>query len=265
MKQFFTFFFLFTFVSGFSFAQDAADINPNAPVKTFVPAGQNIPTPYESDFALLYDNGPMITHPGGGLGGNDASALQTALGLTIYGFGSQVVNNNSMADDFVITGSGWNIDEMQFFTYQTNSGTTSTINDLRVQIWNGPPNAGGVVIWGDMTTNRLTSTNWTNIYRVLDTDLLNGARPIMRAVAQFAPAINLAPGTYWVQFQFGGTGASGPWAPPISILGTTTTGNGLQSLAGVWGQALDGTFQQGLPFLIMGTEVSTGYLLAEVL
>ena len=42
---------------------------------------------------------------------------------------------------------------------------TSTINDLRVQIWNGAPNAGGTVIWGDLTTNRMTSTSWTNIYR----------------------------------------------------------------------------------------------------
>jgi len=193
MKQFFSVLFVFVFVSGFSFAQDAADINPNPPVNTYIPEGKNIPTPFESDFALLYDNGPLITHPAGGGGGNDASAVQTALSMTLYGFGAQLSANNSMADDFTVTGTGWDIEEMQFFTYQTNSGTTSTINDLRVQIYDGPPNAGGTVIWGDMTTNRLTLTNWTNIYRVLDTDLLNTARPIMRAVAQFGTPISLAP------------------------------------------------------------------------
>ena len=80
----------------------------------------------------------------------------------------------------------------------------------------------------------------------------------MRVVAQFGTPISLAPGTYWVQFQFGGTVASGPWAPPVTILGQTATGNGLQSLAGVWGQALDGTFHQDLPFIIIGTETGGG-------
>ncbi len=128
--------------------------------------GQNISTSYSSDLALLFDNGPLVTHPGGGAGGADASALQTALTLTLYGFGAQISAGNSMADDFIISGADWEITEMQFFTYQTGSTTTSTINDLRVQIYNGPPNAGGTVIWGDLTTNRLSSTSWTNIYRV---------------------------------------------------------------------------------------------------
>jgi hypothetical protein len=259
MKQFFSVLFLFVFVSGFAFAQDAMDLNPNPPVNTYIPEGQNVPTPPESDFALLYDNGPLITHPTGGLGGNPASAVQTALSMTLYGFGAQLSANNSMADNFTVTGAGWSINEMQFFTYQTNSGTTSTINDLRVQIWNGAPNGGGSVIWGDMTTNRMTSTSWTTIYRVLDTDLLNGARPVMRVVAQLGTPINLGPGTYWVQFQFGGTGASGPWAPPVTVLGQTGSGNALQSIAGVWGQALDGTFPQDVPFMIYGTAAGSGY------
>jgi hypothetical protein len=214
--------------------------------------GQNIPTPYNPDLALLFDNGPLITHPGGGSGGADASALQTALTLTLYGFGAQISAGNSMADDFTISGADWEITEMQFFTYQTGSTTTSTINDLRIQIYNGAPNAGGTVIWGDLTTNRLTSTSWTNIYRVLDTDLLNTQRPTMRAVAQFSTPLTLPAGTYWVEFQFGGTLASGPWAPPVSILGQTTTGNALQKTSTGWAAAVDGTFPQGVPFLIFG-------------
>ncbi len=38
----------------------------------------------------------------------------------------------------------------------------------------------------------------------------------------------LAQGTYWVQSATDGSLASGPWAPPITILGQTTTGNALQ-------------------------------------
>ena len=254
MKQFFSVLFLFVFVAGFSFAQDAADINVNPPVKMDIPAGQNVPTPFESDFVQLYDNGPLITHPTGGGGGNAASALQSALALTLYGYGSQISAGNTMADDFAVTGAGWDIDEMQFFTYQTGSTTTSTINDLRIQIWNGAPNAGGTVVWGDLTTNRLTSTSWTNIYRALDTDLLNTQRPIMRVVAQFTPAISLAAGTYWVEFQFGGTLASGPWAPPVTILGSTGKpgANALQKTSTGWAAAVDGYFSSGCPIFNYG-------------
>jgi len=261
MKQFFSVLFFFVFVSGFAFAQDAADINPNAPVKTFIPDGQNVPTPYESDFALLFDGGPMITHPTGGLGGNPASAVQTALLMSLYGFGNQITAGNSMADDFTVTGAGWSINEIQFFGYQTGSGTTSTFNDVRIQIYNGPPNAGGTVIWGDMTTNRMTATSWTNIYRVLDTGLTNGDRPIMRVVAQLGTPINLTPGTYWIEWSCGGTGASGPWAPPISILGQTATGNALQKTSTGWANAMDtgSGSQQGMPFLLMGNPVSAGF------
>jgi hypothetical protein len=258
MKQFFSVLFLFVLLSGLSFAQDAADVNLNQPVKIDIPDGQNVPTPFESDFALLFDNGPLITHPAGGAGGNDASAVQTALLNSLYGFGAQLSASNSMADDFTVPGAGWNIDEMQFFTYQTNSGNTSTINDLRVQIYNGPPNAGGTVVWGDFTTNRLTSTTWTTIYRVLDTDLLNTARPVMVAVAQFATPISLAAGTYWVEFQFGGTAASGPWAPPVTILNATGKpgANALQKTSTGWAPAIDAGSgsAQDVPFLIMGTE-----------
>ena len=258
-KPFYTFVFTFLFVLTLSsiiipqaLTGNEKDVYLGAIPKEKTPDGQNVPTPYNGDLVLLYDNGPLITHPGGGSGGNDASALQTALTLTLYGFGAQITAGNSMADDFIISGSDWEITEMQFFTYQTGSTTTSTITDLRVQIYNGPPNAGGTVIWGDLTTNRLSSTSWTNIYRVLDTDLLNTQRPIMRAVAQFTPPITLTAGTYWIEFQFAGTLASGPWAPPVSILGQTTTGNALQKTSTGWASAVDGTFPQDVPFLIFG-------------
>lgn len=66
------------------------------------------------------------------------------------------------------------------------------------------------MIYGDMTTNRLSSTSWTNIYRSIDTDLLASNRPIMRVVIQFSPALVLTAGTYWLQWQYGGSLASGP-------------------------------------------------------
>ena len=45
------------------------------------------PGAHRAPQAVLYDNGPLATHPGGGFGGADASALQTALGMGTFGYG----------------------------------------------------------------------------------------------------------------------------------------------------------------------------------
>jgi len=202
----------------------------------------------------LYDNGPLVTHPGGGAGGADASALQTALGLDVFGFGVQQSANNRLADDFEVTGGGWSIDTITVFAYQTGSSTASTLTGVNLRIWDGVPGEpGSTVVFGDTTTNRMIATGWTDIYRVLDTSLTNTQRPIMYAVTDIE-GLFLPAGTYWVDWQINGTLASGPWGPPISILGETTTGNARQSIAGAWSALLDtGTnTPQGLPFIIEG-------------
>ena len=94
---------------------------------------------FAAQAAVLYDNGPLVTHPGGGAGGADASALQTALGMTTYGFGHQVTANNRVADDFTVPAGGWSIDDIVFFAYQTGSGQTSTITSVNYRIWDGVP------------------------------------------------------------------------------------------------------------------------------
>jgi hypothetical protein len=221
------------------------------------------PTPVEGDYTkyvtsdgtkdVLWDNGPFITEPGGGSGGTDYSALQDAsLGMGTYGAGFQIASNNSIADDFDVTGS-WNVNTITVYGYQTGSGPPSTLNDVRMQIWDGDPMAGGSVIWGDMATNLMISTDWTNVWRVLESAPAEN-RPIMEIVADVS-GLFLNAGTYWVEYSVGGTGTSGPWAPYITILGQTTTGNALQSIAGAWAPLEDGgtLTPQGLPFIIEGT------------
>ena len=205
---------------------------------------------YHGSRAELYDNGPLITAEGVGPGGTDYSELQDAsLGMGTYGAGCQVSAGNSIADDFEVTET-WNIDSFTFYSYQTGSGTTSTLNDVRVQIYDGNPSAGGVVIWGNLTTNLMTSTSWTNAYRVLES-APDVARPIMAIVAGTS-GLTLNPGTYWVEMSLGGTGASGPWAPAVTIVGQTTTGNSIQKTSTGWAPLMD-VGPQGLPFVINGT------------
>jgi len=229
-------------------------VNPAEPYVP-IPPDPNAPV-WQGPDAVLYDNGPLVNSPGTGAGGADESVLQTALGLNTLGFGHQFLNGYRMADDFTVTDSGgWDVQTITFFAYQTGSTTTSTMTGVYVQIWNGDPSAGGSVIFGDLTTNRLASTAWANIYRVTDTTSGTTNRPVMANIATIGTT--LPAGTYWLDWMTDGTLASGPWAPPISINGQTTTGNALQYTT-AWAPALDtGTAaaQQGMPFIIEGVVV----------
>ncbi len=202
---------------------------------------------------VLYDNGPLVNCPGCGAGGADESQVQTFLGMNTIGFSTQFSLGYSVADDFAVTdAAGWEIDNITFFAYQTGSSTISTITGVYVQIWDGDPSAGGTIVWGDLTTNRLLTTGWSNIYRVIDTASGDTNRPIMDIVATVGTT--LAQGTYWVQWSTDGTLTSGPYAPPITINGQTTTGNALQFRTS-WHAMLDSgsSTPQGLPFIIDGS------------
>ena len=231
-----------------SAAPEGNVVSPNAPTM-FVPSG-----------SVLYDNGPLVNSPGTGLGGADESVLQSvSLGLNILGFGHQVASGNRVADDFVVPASGWIVDRIDFFAYQTGSPTTSTMTAVNFRIWDGPPGMpGSDVVFGDTTTNRLTATGWINALRVTETTTgTTNNRPLMGNTAG-GLALSLNAGTYWLDWQTDGSLASGPWAPPITITGTAITGNGLQSLDGgvTYAAALDsGTNMdpQGFPFVISGT------------
>ena len=153
---------------------------------------------------------------------------------------------------------GWNVSSITFFPYMGNSPTTpSPITGINFQIWDGPPDQGtSMVVFGDTATNRLASTAFANIYRRLESQPTDATRPVFGSVATAGTI--LPPGTYWLDWQVDGDiNYTGPWAPPVTIDGQTTTGNALQSVAGVWQPVVDTSLQTplGLPFIIEGTVV----------
>jgi hypothetical protein len=252
MRAFLTVLFLLPFViAGPALANSRETVANAVPVTPI--ESTNAPVWAGPAGGVLHDNGPLVTHPNGGFNGANASALQTALGMGTYGFGHQILNDNRIADDFTVpVGDTWDINSITFFAYQTGSSTTSTMNAVHFEIWDGVPLASNLV-FGDMVTNRLVATSWSGTYRVLDTNLTDSARPIMANVCSPMGPLQLGAGTYWIAWQTGGTLTSGPWAPPVSILGQTTTGNGMQSLIGAaYAPVLD-VGGQAFPFIIEGS------------
>ncbi len=228
-------------------AQPSVEVSSNN--NGYIGSVQLVGNPNPTD-AELFNNGPFVNSPGTGSGGADESILQTGLGMTSYGSGCQQTAGNSIADDVVVP-SAWTVDELDVFTYQTGSTTTSTITGAMVRVWNGDPMAGGTVIWGDLTTNVMTSTSWTNAYRNDDGPGGSTNRPIMKVTCNIG-GLALAPGTYWFEWTLTGSGSSGPWAPAITINGQTETGNAIQNQSGTWVTLTD-VGAQGMPFVLRGS------------
>jgi hypothetical protein len=213
--------------------------------------------PWSGPELVLFDNGPLVTHPGGGAGGADASRLQNALGMTSLGFSARVSGGSirAVADDFTVPATGWNISRITVFAYQTDSPLTSTLSDLRLLIFNGPPNLPtSALVYGNPGANVLASTGFTNVYRDSQQNPGLTRRPIMSAVANVN--VFLPGGTYWLVWGLAGQLSDGPWIPPVTIPGQATTGNGLQlCTCSGWGPAVDtgSNTRQAFPFVIDGT------------
>ena len=234
-------------------AEAVADrVVPGEPAGPYGPLGATWSRPQ----AVLWDNGPLTTHPNG-CGTTHASRLQTSLGMSTLGFGHQFAYGYRMSDDFEITDpAGWDIDTITFFAYQTGAPMSpSPITGVYLQIWDGPPWAGGSVVWGDLVTNRLLSSTFSGIQRDSETTTCPNSRYIFANVAQVG--VHLPPGHYWLDWTTDGSASyTGPWAPPITILGQTTTGDAYQYTTS-WAPALDNgtSTQQGMPFIIEGSVV----------
>ena len=93
-------------------------------------------------FTIIYDNGPLITDPDDGYGGAPVSVIQPGQG----GYGVLNARHNivRVADDFTVTGSGWQIDQITFYSVMsTSSGVPNPLpwpmSGVNLRIWDGSP------------------------------------------------------------------------------------------------------------------------------
>lgn len=196
-----------------------------------------------SQAAVLYDNGPVVN-------GSGLSLLSSP--ATTYGAGSNA--SATVADNFSVAGAGWNVASLDFFGYQTQTGTgVYTFTNATWSIIAGTNvNTGTVVASG---TTALTNAGLVG-YRVLDTDQSNKQRAIFRLNADITD-LTLGAGNYFLTWSLAGTAASGPFVPPV--VGSLGTGNALQSLSGAaYTTLIDAGSSQtyDLPFAINGSAVT---------
>lgn len=191
----------------------------------------------------LYSNGAAVS------GTPPISVIRT--GGTLFGAGAQVSANNFVADDFAVTGPGWNVESLSFFSYQSFAGSAYTFSSVNWSVISGDVNTGTVVASG---TGTAAANGGLQGYRVTSTTLTNTDRAVFRLNVDVAD-FNLAAGNYWVRWSMNGSLASGPWAPPTA---DGAFGNGQQSLAGgAYAGVVDAGDGLGVefPFIIAGTVV----------
>jgi hypothetical protein len=164
----------------------------------------------------------QVTHPGAGAGGKDVAALQTTLGLNVYGFGVQATAGYTGADDFTVpAGETWTLEDIEFYVYQSGS-TSPSITQVHWAIVNTNPLG---TFPATLTSSPVVNT-MTNVMKAVDYNLTASTRPIQLAVVTVTPPMTLTAGQYWLEWNVSGTGASGPWQPPVTELGQVqkTTG-----------------------------------------
>lgn len=150
----------------------------------------------------------------------------TAGGFSVHNNGT---TNFRLADDFSVTGPGWNVTGFKFYAYQTGSAPgASPILGGNLNIWSGRPEDDGTVLVGTGSFSSVTNTiAWAGggsglVHRIFNTDSpAPGTAPdttrIIREV-EFSYSGVLGPGTYWVDVQLLSASGTSLFAPSTTHL-----------------------------------------------
>lgn len=219
---------------------------------------------------VLYDNGPMATGTTHSTGtaaptGTQWSEIQSVPGVgtnSVIGYSVNYLNSTStgplhQADDFTVTGAGWQISSIIAYGFRSGGSTAESFTTGVLRIWNGVPgSAGASIVAGDLTTNVLTATTFTNLYR---TGRASGSttRPIMAATLTLQNPVALAAGTYWMDY--GLTSAGNTFAPLVTRPGEIEPAgaNAMLFTSNQWFTMTDTNSgaKMEVPFQVIGTPV----------
>ena len=170
----------------------------------------------------------------------------------------------TLADDFTVgAGTTWTINSVNLLSYVTDvPATDSPIRGVALQIWSGTPGAAGsAVVWGNLTTNLMSSSEFANIYRS-ELNYPQLQRPMWDTTATTTGLV-LGEGTYWVEWlTITGSSSTRAFGVPVHVDGQTAASgaNGLQGAYDpstgltTYVQAIDSGVQQAqaIPFVLNG-------------
>ena len=156
----------------------------------------------------------------------------------------------NLADDFTVpAGQTWSISKFSFYAFQLNA-TTQPFDGLYFKIYNGPPNAGGTVIFGNLTTNRFSNSTDTKIYRIFNSLVpAPGSTPTTTHLIWKVSSnvtLTLSAGTYWIEWAIRPINRRVLHAPTSTVKGQRTpwsasTPNAMQLRVGTntWSTIVD--------------------------
>lgn len=166
--------------------------------------------------AELYSNGAVV----------DANGLSVLVSGVQGSFGAPADGSNVLADNFTVTGPGWNVQSLGFFAFQPRA-TSYNFSSVTWSLRSGSDiNSAATIATG---TTALTNGGRVG-FRVSSTTLGDTSREIFSLLADI-PDITLAPGNYFVAWQLFPDTAFGPQVPPV--LGSLGTGNSQRCLVTV--------------------------------
>lgn len=204
----------------------------------------------------------------------DRSLSNTVAGYSVHevaGGGG----NFRLADDFTIpAGQRWRIDGVCVYVYKTAFVGIPVIPPVRLRIWNGAPNAGGVIVFDGNAGVPFAATDLINtpvgpknLFRIFNTvapppGTAPGTTRRLYEIAMTVPGgLVLPAGTYWIDYQTTPNGGPNNFNPSTTHHGIrgVAGANGLQFQAAGWVATIDGgnpasapDVPQDLPFIIKG-------------
>ena len=163
-----------------------------------------------------------------------------------------------LADDFNVC-TNWTLSKITLFAYVNDvaisdpNNTSSPFNKLVIAIYDGDPQSGGSIVYGDTdpNSNFFSASSSASLYRIQN--LANNQNCKIWKIEVNLNQV-LGPGTYWVVFSLGNSAGLTSVVPPSTVAGTTTqSGNNAKQkniTTGIWSAITDGGGAQDLPFII---------------
>ena len=212
---------------------------------------------------VLYDGSNVRTGIGNGAYGADTSSVATNASYPGYPFTQPLTPPVWVAAQFTLSSLSL-VNSVVVLADSTwpsyGVPPNSPFFGATMNIWNGQPGVAGSTIVA--SSNLLTDSRWTGIYRVGPSDLTSTLRPIMSLTLGFTN-VALTDGTYYAAWSItllvpGGTVYEAECPPVMNPDGTMPVGTALQTLDGThWTAVVDpgADYQIGLPIKVIGTAV----------